>query len=332
MIKLSIIVPVYNVEKYIERCIRSISKQDLPSQAYEIIIVNDGSTDDSLNIINNVSKEYTNIIVHTQENTGLGGARNKGITLAKGTYIWFIDSDDFIAENCLNELVNFIETKSLDVLSFDFNCTDEEGNIINWIDFKLDYQNKPVVSGDTFYFNNYVHSYIWLYIFKTSLFTTNQLRFEERINMQDSEIMPRIMHHVNKIAPIHKVVYYYVNRENSFINSKKKNVRKRYYDSIIKVNSLLNSFKNSLPKEALITQGINNKLADINRILFLQFIFNDFDRATLKDILKSLKSHKLYPFPPIEEENKLKKINYNLLRLVINKFPIATRNLYLKLK
>lgn len=332
MIKLSIIVPVYNVESYIERCIRSIANQDIPNHQYEIIIINDGSTDDSLTIINNVSKEFNNILVHTQNNTGLGGARNKGISLAKGKYIWFIDSDDFIEKNSLSALINYTESNNLDVLSFDFNCTDEDGTIIDWINFKLDYLNKPFVDGETFYFNNYKHSYIWLYLFKKSIFTDHQIKFEERINMQDSEIMPRIMNHVKKIAPINNVVYYYVNRENSFINSKKKNVRKRYYDSIIKVNNLLTNFKNKLPKESLIKKGINNKLSDINRILFLQFIFNDFDQQTLEIVLKDLKSNKLYPFPPIKEENKIKKINYNLIRLAINKFPIATRNLYLKLK
>ncbi|MDO5971126.1 glycosyltransferase [Flavivirga aquimarina] len=329
--KLSIIIPVYNVEKYIERCIRSVANQDLSKNEYEIIIVNDGSTDSSIDIINKVSKEYSNIIIHNQENTGLGGARNKGITLAKGTYVWFIDSDDFIETNSIKDLVSKSLLNDVDVLSFDFGCTNEKGESIKWIDFCLDFKEQPYLTGDTFYLANYKHSYIWLYLFKRSLFIDNDIRFEERINMQDSEIMPRVMIHVKKIMHESKIIYYYVNRENSFINNKNKEVRIRYYYSIIKVAHLLNVFKNTLPKSSLIYIGINNKLSDINRILFLQFIYNDFDDSILKQLIIKLKENNLHPFRPIKDEKVHKSILYNIIRFFINKFPINARKLYLNI-
>lgn len=327
--KLSIIIPVYNVEKYIERCLKSVVDQDLPENEYEIIVVNDGSTDNSGKIIEDISKKYSNIIIHNQENSGLGGARNKGIKLAKGNYIWFIDSDDFVEKNCLDLLISKSFENDVDVLSFEFGCTNENGEPINWIDFSLDFMGKSFLTGEEFYSSNYKHNYIWLYFFKRSLFIDNNLFFEERINMQDSEIMPRIMWHVKKIMHVPKVIYYYVNRENSFINNKSEKIRKRYYNSIITVSNLLSNYQRTLPKRSLIAATIDKKLSEINRILFLQFIYNDFDDNTLKELINKLKKNHLYPFKYIKHEEKIKVLIYNILRFFINNYPLTSRKIYL---
>lgn len=120
IIKLSIIVPVYNVENYLERCILSVLSQDIPHDDYEIIIINDGSTDNSYNIAKQLEKVHNNIRLFTQENKGPSTARNYGIDLAKGDYIWFVDSDDYIVECCLAQLLSVIAEKKLDILYFTF--------------------------------------------------------------------------------------------------------------------------------------------------------------------------------------------------------------------
>lgn len=94
-IKISIIIPVYNVEKYIEECLISVLNQTM--KEIEIICINDGSTDNSLKILNNYKNKNENIRIVNQENSGLSNARNVGLSLAKGEYIFFLDSDDFFA-------------------------------------------------------------------------------------------------------------------------------------------------------------------------------------------------------------------------------------------
>lgn len=101
---LSFIVPVYNAEKYICECLNSLLEQDIPKEEYEIICVNDGSVDGSLEILNAYEASYPNIVVINKENGGVTTARNAGLKAAKGDYIWFVDSDDFIKENVLGEL------------------------------------------------------------------------------------------------------------------------------------------------------------------------------------------------------------------------------------
>ena len=103
---ISIIVPVYNTEKYIERCLDSIMKQDYPN--FEVILVNDGSTDESGIIIQKYKEKYKNISYIKQENKGVGAARNAGIKVAKGDYISFVDSDDLIMEDYCSHLLSII--------------------------------------------------------------------------------------------------------------------------------------------------------------------------------------------------------------------------------
>ena len=104
--KLSVIIPVYNVEKYIEKTIYSLYKQDLSEDEFEVILINDGSTDKSLDIICNLADKFNNIIILNQSNQGPSIARNNGIIKANGDYILFMDSDDLLINSSLSFMLN----------------------------------------------------------------------------------------------------------------------------------------------------------------------------------------------------------------------------------
>ena len=106
---LSIIIPVYNVGKYVEDCLKSVLKQDIAKEEYEVICINDGSTDNSLEVLRAYEKEYPNVKVIDKENGGVCTARNAGLDVAIGKYIWFIDGDDCIRQNCLKTLKDVTE-------------------------------------------------------------------------------------------------------------------------------------------------------------------------------------------------------------------------------
>ena len=102
---ISLVIPVYNVEKYIDNCIKSCLEQNIQDEDYEIIIINDGTKDKSMDKVDIYYKQYPNLIkIYNQENKGLSAARNLGLNMANGDYIWFIDSDDWITTNCLAEI------------------------------------------------------------------------------------------------------------------------------------------------------------------------------------------------------------------------------------
>lgn len=113
---LSIIIPVYNAEKYLDRCLKSVFIQNIPSSDYEVIAVDDGSTDSSLKILENFKKKYHNLQIVSQKNQGEAGARNTALKLAKGHCITFLDNDDYYNSDTLFKAIKIIEKENLDIL------------------------------------------------------------------------------------------------------------------------------------------------------------------------------------------------------------------------
>lgn len=132
--KLSIIIPVYKVEEYVENCLKSIVAQDIPTDDYEIIVINDGSPDKSKEIILNFQKNQPNLIFIDQENQGVSVARNRGLEIAKGKYIVFIDPDDTIVENSLPKIIERAFKDDIDMMYLSMNSYDERGNFISTYD------------------------------------------------------------------------------------------------------------------------------------------------------------------------------------------------------
>lgn len=125
--RLSIIVPVYNVEQYIRPCLESVVRQELDDADYEIIIVNDGTKDRSMEMVNDIIQQHGNIIVINQENQGLSVARNTGLKYAIGEYVLFVDSDDLLVNNSLPFLLQSALNSSADIVIADFvKMTDKD--------------------------------------------------------------------------------------------------------------------------------------------------------------------------------------------------------------
>lgn len=128
MKKLSIIVPVYNVEKYIEQCIRSLYDQDIPQEEYEVICVDDCTPDGSCAIIERLQQEFPTLrLLHNERNKKLGGARNTGIRAAEGEYIMFVDSDDMLVPNCLARLVAEMDMQNDQYIHYDYRRFNDGG-------------------------------------------------------------------------------------------------------------------------------------------------------------------------------------------------------------
>ncbi len=124
----SIILPVYNVEDYICRCLESLFDQNLDKELYEIIIVNDGTPDDSMKIVDNFKEGHSNIIIHNQENRGVSSARNVGMSLSSGEYLLFVDPDDIIAKNSLESIYHHLNISKSEVLILNAYKSKCEGN------------------------------------------------------------------------------------------------------------------------------------------------------------------------------------------------------------
>ena len=143
MKKLSIILPVYNVEKFLPACLDSIYNQDIAEDEFEIIAVIDGSPDNSKAVLLNYSKIHKNITLIEQENSGVSVARNNGLRDATGKYIWFIDPDDLIVKNCFKKIYESLQEHNADVFEFEYDTCEEDYEYEGkQTDFKVDGKDK----------------------------------------------------------------------------------------------------------------------------------------------------------------------------------------------
>lgn len=216
--KLSIVIPVYNVEAYLEKCVDTLLDQDLPKNEYEIILVDDGSTDSCGSICDSLAATHGNIRVIHQQNRGLSGARNTGIDAAVGKYIQFVDSDDYLCPNVLGGLIRQVEEKDLDVLRFNYQNVNEAGEV-----FKPNKYDKPfmdysgrVCDGVSFLNERLGFAcYACQFVVKASILQREGNVFKEGIYYEDVEWTPRILLQARRVASTEIVVYNYLFRRNS---------------------------------------------------------------------------------------------------------------------
>lgn len=220
--KVSIIVPIYNVEKYIERCIKS-----LISQTYgdiDILLINDGSTDCSKTICEKYEKADKRIKLYNKENGGLSDARNYGLKRATGEYILFVDSDDFIESNAVEVLIAEMKKENLDIVAGNA-VLEADGEDKKYLDITK--HNNKVTNGLEYYVSSIEADFFQaspcVYMYKRELILKNNIFFEKGILHEDEEWTPRVMIKAKRVKNINFVFYHYtVSRENSIMNSKDK--------------------------------------------------------------------------------------------------------------
>ena len=207
MPKVSVIVPIYNVEKYLEKCINSLLSQTL--EDIQIILVNDGSKDNSGNIAKEYEKNNKDRVIYVEkENGGLSDARNYGLKYATGDFIAFLDSDDYIEKNAYEEMYNKAIEENADYVECDFLW--EFPNKIR-VDKQYPYKNKKEML-------SFVRVVAWNKLIKRQLITDNNLEFPKGLRYEDVEFTYKLIPFVNKFAYVNKPFIHYVQREGSIAN------------------------------------------------------------------------------------------------------------------
>lgn len=240
--KLSIIIPAYNVEKYIEKCITSCLKQNYSSDNYEIIIVNDGSTDKSLIIAEGIAKDNVIVKVISQENKGLSGARNTGLSEARGEFVWFVDSDDWIEENCLADII--AQCNNIDVLCLSYRQIFEDGLTVK----KICPPTANLLDGKSLFKTKSFCMAAQFYVYRREFLIYNKLHFCEGIYHEDMEFTPKMLCLAKTVKVYTIPVYYYFIRPNSITTSVNP---KRTYD-LLKVARKLSDFCSKMEEKEII--------------------------------------------------------------------------------
>lgn len=215
---ISVIIPIYNVEDYVFECVESVLNQTMKD--LEIILVNDGSTDNSIRRIRNVIEENDNILLINQKNKGLSAARNTGLKHAQGEYIIFIDSDDYIQPTFLEHLYIEAKQSNVDVVIGGYTrIYQNKGKKINYR--KKELLNLGIISGKKYLYRQLQHNdyqmQIWSNLYNRQFLLENNLFFIENLLHEDEEFTPRSLLKADTIVITECYEYMYRMRDNSIM-------------------------------------------------------------------------------------------------------------------
>lgn len=263
------------MEKYIAPCLDSLYEQDIPEENYEVICIDDCSPDGSKQIVRDYQKHHGNLVlIEHKENLGLGGARNTGIKVAKGKYLWFIDSDDQICINSLKKLIDICEKDALDVLMFNFERINSESKVVNR---EIVFQDSDVYSGINYikniWGNEFVYhlGFVWRQIYRTTYLKEEKMIFPEHVYWEDTVFMPRALSYAEKVRSTKG--FYYQYRINplsvSGIYDKELKADLMFQFSFIAGKELLDFSKEIEGKDVDVANKLNSKaIWYINRFVF----------------------------------------------------------------
>jgi len=325
--RFSIIIPCYNTAPYLKKCLDSIIRQTY--QNWEIIAVNDGSTDDTLDTLKDYSDRDNRIKVINQENKGVSSARNKAIETANGEYIMFIDSDDWYKdEHSLEQIVKSLEHGDIDIIVFRYQCVKEkkEGcseNVLLYFNKMKEY----IYTGEKYLYTvlsidkQYLW-YPWLYAFKREFWTNNKFRFDENLWIQeDADIIYKVLLKARKVKVLDSPIYQYRIREDSACHSLSFQSMKEQLNCCLRNIDTVSSMD---IKEDLKSLLYNNFVCTYFAILSMSNYLNKNDR---KKVLKLLNKNQHLMRFAMTKNNRVIKVVAQILGI-----KITSRLLFIRLK
>lgn len=304
IIKISVVVPVYGVEKYIKKCMLSLIEQTLKNDLYEILVINDGTKDNSINIIKENFLDIKNIKVINQLNKGLSAARNTGIKAAKGKYIVFIDSDDYIEKKMLKKMLENIKTGS-DLVVTGFNWVYEKKNIEDerfLSDQKIKSKNKIFKK----LFLNEINTSIWNKMFKIEILKKQNIYFDDLKGAEDYDFIFRYLLYTEEIKVIGAPYYNYIQRQSGLSKDKSINFYKNNLEMLKKIIFLYEKNKWIENKKEFIYFISHNYIYILRALKKVNGVKN----KEIKELWKYLKCYEI-----LRNEYLGKKIKIRFLKL-----------------
>lgn len=276
--KLSIIIPVYNAEKYLQKCLESILHQGLQHDDYEVLLINDGSTDGSLTVAEKFRYQFKNFTIINQDNRGEAASRNMGLQVAKGDYITFLDSDDYYEHDCLQGALLEIEQQELDMLYLRLKQVDEAGSFIKYI-FDLQTDGE-VLSGLTHERRPYPAT-----VYKRTLIADIQFPSSVLVGT-DSVFNAIVQSRAERVSFTRKAIYNYTYRADSL---SKQGYSEKAFQGFITAIGDLRTFqaKNFSENDVAISYFDNMYTVFVTRILDLNII-PQWNRKNYNELLNVL--------------------------------------------
>jgi glycosyltransferase involved in cell wall biosynthesis len=320
---LSILIPMYNTEKYIERCLNSLINQDIPREDYEIIIMDDGSNDNCKVLAGKYQRKYKNVSLYAEKNEGVYPTRNKLLKLAKGEYIYFVDADDCLAHNSLRHLLKFAKAKNLDILGFETQIT----SCITSLELKqpiFEVKVPKICEGFQFIAEHrHMRHEIWWYFVRREFLEKTNIVFDCKRFSADVVFTIKLYLNANRVSLYPVSVYRYVLTPNSIIRSRENKHRRRLIECQMIMLSDLSTLINSIEcHSGEIDRRLMLKNLKYRRDMFLFFLILRMIRIKYslreaREVLQFAKKMGAYPIKNFlgKEYSTLK---YKILNFIVN--------------
>ena len=317
--KLSIIIPYYNGEQWVGKCLDSLLKQDLQPEEYEIIVVDDGSTH-TIEVLMKYVNEYPHIHYLYQKNQKHAAARNYGLTIAHGDYVLFCDCDDFVAENVLGRLYDLVASESADILLFNTFRLEENENPPQP---KRNFDDVKLFESGVAYMSQPPHQFrggVWQFLIRRGFMEEKNVKFApEMVNREEYLFFLQILLAAGKMLKVDVDVYYYVQHLTSWVHLEGKvNHNEAFIDCMATYLEYLTKTRKWLAEEGTVSAGLLEAMQKSEALDTFNILTNKFRFPTIKqnkEIIERLRYSGFYPI-----RRKIGK--YDWIRRIMNIYPL----------
>ncbi len=334
--QLSIVIPCYNMEHYLPECLDSLFQQNLELSDFEVIIVNDESKDDTLQIAKAYAEKHQNIKVIDKKNAGVGAARNSGFDIASGQYIYFLDPDDYLAENTLPTLIGLMESHSLDILTFKSKSVVQKRYPVSENN-EASFENLDVKDGISYIASRKHRNEIWWYLIDRQFMRSTGIRFIEGRWMEDAILTSQLFCEAQRMAHIELDVHRY----RILPTSAMRNKTPEHYNKVIYDNAnaahVYDELMKSIPGDHKDAESCIKRLKTRQQsfvfFLMVRLMKSDISVKKIPEMLKGFEKIDAYPLKKFLGED-YQGIGYSFLvfifnrKLLINPFIMMFRTFY----
>lgn len=312
---LTYIIPVYNTEQYVLRCLQSIVDQSLNPEEYEVLVVDDGSTDGSRAVVKRFASEHAQVRLLVQDNTGVCAARNLALDQARGRYVMFVDSDDHLVGDVLSSLLHRAVEEDLDVLSFNYECEDSSGHLLPHTRDD-NYQTTTPNTGYAFLQGHSMTPYVWRFLIRRDYLAQGGWRFDTSLIVcEDGALIARFLLNASRMAHDSSIAYCYVNRSDSAMhNPDREHLHRRInsqVDAAASIDRAAREFETATGHAAPASvYGVRN--------VYLYFSLTKALTCGLVDeVLARIRQAGLFPFPCVGPEADYHGVKWRIIHTLM---------------
>ena len=308
---LTYIVPVYNTERYLVRCLNSIISQGLSEDAYEVLVVDDGSTDGSRDQVAAFTLLHSQVHLIIQENAGVSAARNRALDQARGRYVQFVDSDDYLQEGMMERLLQRAVDDDLDVLQFNYRSVDANGTVLPVVAGAAE-PTTPVMTGVDFLRDHSLTPYVWRFLVKREYMAAHEWHFNTSLIVcEDGALIAEFMLAAQRMACNADAPYCYLNRSDSAMHSTDVDHLQRRIFSQIDSATLINGTVQRYEHET--NTPAPSSVTELRNVYLYFALTRALTIGRVEAAVNRMRLAGLYPFPCVGPESNHTGIKWKVI-------------------